>query len=103
AGTNRCSTGTTTAVAASRASRIWPPRSLRSQAGRREGTLAISALRRAAFLREQSPRPPLDEQDQRHQHQHLAEHGAREGFEQLVDHTRGQAAAQRAPQVAYAA
>ena len=39
----------------------------------------------AALQREQAARPPLDEQDDRHQHGDLAEDRAGIGFEQLVD------------------
>ena len=45
----------------------------------------------------------LDEQDQQHQHDDLAEHRAGHRFEELVDDPQGQRRDQRAPQIADAA
>ncbi len=56
-----------------------------------------SALGRPTAQSEQAAGPALDEQDDEHQHQDLAQDGAGEGFEQLVDDAETAGAEQRAP------
>src|ERR1700694_5105712 len=58
---------------------------------------------RAALEREQAARAALDEQDDEHQHQDLAQHGAGIGFEELVDDAERRRAQKRAEQIADAA
>src|SRR5688572_21551161 len=81
----RCRTGTTMPNTATIARNTALPRSPVSKLSKSPRCMAGLTFRRAAFLREQAPRPPLDEQDQRDQHENLGEHGAGPGFEHLVD------------------
>ncbi len=120
-GTARCSIGTRMAVASSTASKTLPARSVRSQAGSREGELVftnqpscrdgadrfpvhMAHVSAARPFCGNSPRgPPLDEQDQRHQHEDLGQHRTGPGLQQLVGDAQRQAADQGAPQIAHAA
>src|SRR5882672_11706054 len=101
---------------APRSNRPSPPRATKVVRFQRPGTcllpftayapsLLISLLvfRRAAGLREQSARPPLDEKDQRDEHENLCQHGPGEGLQQLVDDPHRHAADERAPEISDAA
>src|SRR4051812_18283773 len=60
----------------------------------------ISGLDRAAAQREQAARPALDEDDDRDQHEDLAQHRAGVRLEELVDQAEQERADQGAPQIA---
>src|SRR5579872_1374540 len=59
-----------------------------------------SRFHRPALEREHAARPPLDEQDQKDQHDDLAKHSASERLNELVHHAQCQRTDQRAPQIA---
>src|SRR6187200_2782124 len=54
----------------------------------------------APGLREEAAWTPLDEEDERDQHEDLRQHGSGVGFEQLVDDTHRHPADERTPEVA---
>src|SRR3954470_2235546 len=68
-----------------------------------EASGGISGLRRTAAEREQAARALLDEEDDEHQHRDLAEHRARERFEELVDDAESHRTDERAEQIAHPA
>ncbi len=49
------------------------------------GEVICLGLHRSTLLREEPPRPPLDEQDQGDEYQDLPEHRARERLQDLVN------------------
>ena len=55
------------------------------------------------FSREHAAWPALNEQNQQHQHNDLAEHRAGDGLKELVDDAQSQRADNRTPQIADAA
>src|SRR5664279_142480 len=67
------------------------------------GGVFTSGLHRATLEREQAARPFLNEQNDEHQQQDLAEHGANHRFEQLVGDAEHHSAEQSAPKIADAA
>src|SRR5579864_6083989 len=69
---------------------------------RRRGPF-ISALRRAALEREEAARAPLNEEDDRHEHDDFAEHRARHRLQELVDDAEAHRARERAQERAHAA
>src|SRR3954451_5168174 len=89
----RCSTGTRMAMANSKVAAIQTETLMPR----------ISGLHSSAAQREQSARALLDEDDQRHQHEDLAQHRAGHGLEELVDEAQRHGGGQRAPEIADAA
>src|ERR1700733_7997828 len=70
---------------------------------RKRVIIGPSSFDRAALQREQAARAALNEQDDEHQHQDLAQHGAGIGFEELVDDAQRGGADQGAEQISDAA
>src|SRR4051812_16130222 len=104
AGSASDSTGTTMATATSSAIIASTRRSLPA-AKRRPVIMGgpPSCFHRPALEREHAARAFLDEQDDEHEHDDLAEHGAGIRLEELVQDAERQRADQRAPKIADAA
>ena len=60
----------------------------------------MSVFHRPALESKQTTRSPLDEQDDEHQHQHLAQHCTGIWFEELVDDPEAERPCKCAPQIA---